>query len=146
MTREERECAISYFERRREMGLEDRVQDMENIAIEALQAEPCENAVSVEDVITIVARKHLFKDKSDFDKCVHTIAKQIKALPPVTPKPRWIPVDYDRYPETYPKPFQEVWITDGYGEVIHKAYDGTRSIKAWMPYIKPEPYKEGESE
>lgn len=53
----------------------------------------------------------------------------------------WIPVDYDRYPETYPKAFQEVWITDGYGEVYHKAYDGTRSIKAWMPYIIPKPYK-----
>ena len=54
---------------------------------------------------------------------------------------KWIPVDYDRYPETYPKAFQEVWVTDGYGEVKHKAYDGTRNIKAWMPYIIPEPYK-----
>lgn len=66
----------------------------------------------------------------------------IKAL---EQKPKWIPVDYDRYHETYPKAFQEVWVTDGYGEVYHKAYDGTRSIKAWMPYIIPEPYKaEGE--
>lgn len=67
-------------------------------------------------------------------------------LPPITPKHRWIPVDYDRYPETYPKAFQEVWITDAYGEVIHRAYDGTRNIKAWMPYILPEPYKGGASE
>ena len=74
------------------------------------------------------------------------IIRAIDDAPSITPKQRWIPVDYDRYPETYPKAFQEVWMLDGYGEVIHKAYDGTRSIKAWMPYVIPEPYKEGEIE
>ena len=70
----------------------------------------------------------------------------IDNAPSITPKQRWIPVDYDSYPETYPKAFQDVWITDAYGEVYHKAYDGARKIKAWMPYVIPEPYKEGESE
>ena len=37
--------------------------------------------------MTIIARKHLFKDKTDFDKCVHAIAEQIKALPPVEAVP-----------------------------------------------------------
>ena len=54
----------------------------------------------------------------------------------------WIPVDYDSYPKTYPKPFQEVWITDTYDGVSCEVYNGKRDIKAWMPYIIPEPYKE----
>ena len=62
-------------------------------------------------------------------------------------KPEWIPVDQDKYPEGYPKPFQEVWVTDDYGEVVHCCYGGQWKIKAWMPYIVPEPYKEsGEKE
>lgn len=51
-----------------------------------------DDCVRRDEVMTIVARKHLFKDKSDFDKCVHTIAKQIKALPSVQPKAKLIPV------------------------------------------------------
>lgn len=74
------------------------------------------------------------------------IIRAIDSAPPVTPKQKWIPVDYDRYPETYPKAFQEVWITDANDQVHHIAYNGTRNIKAWMPYVRPEPYKEGESE
>ena len=54
----------------------------------------------------------------------------------------WIPVNQDKYPEGYPAAFQEVWMTDGYGDVVHKPYGGERNIKAWMPYIVPEPYKE----
>ena len=54
----------------------------------ALEQEPNDDCVRREDVITIIARKHLCKDKSDFDKCVHTIAKQVKALPCVRPEMR----------------------------------------------------------
>ena len=74
------------------------------------------------------------------------VAEKVKALPSIISTQRWIPVDYNKYPETYPKPFQKVWITDSYGEVRDIAYDGTRNIKAWMPYIIPEPYKEGDIE
>ena len=59
-------------------------------------------------------------------------------------QPEWIPVDQDKYPEGYPKPFQEVWVTDDYGEVVHCCYGGKRKIKAWMPFVTPEPYKESE--
>lgn len=59
---------------------------------------------------------------------------------------KWIPVDYDRYPETYPELFQKVWVSFSWGEVKYEEYDGTRNIRAWMPCICPAPYKEGESE
>ncbi len=78
----------------------------------------------------------LSKSRVCNDELTEALDMAIKAL-----EQRWIPVDYDRYPETYPKAFQEVWVTDGYGEVKHKAYDGRRDIKAWMPYVIPEPYK-----
>ena len=74
----------------------------------------------------------------DMQPYEEAVEMAIKAL---EQEPKWIPVDCDRYPEVYPQAYQEVWVTDGYGEVYHKAYDGTRSIKAWMPYITPVPYK-----
>lgn len=106
---------------------------------------PCEDAVSRQAVLDGVDR-YIYKSQStgtqdDFYSFAELV---VKALPPVTPKPRWIPVDYDRYPETYPKAFQEVWVTDANDQVYHMAYNGTRNIKAWMLYVRPEPYKEGE--
>ena len=53
----------------------------------------------------------------------------------------WIPTNYDKYPITYPRAFQKVWVTDSYGEVRVINYGGERRIKAWMPYIEPKPYK-----
>ena len=53
----------------------------------------------------------MFKDKSDFDKCVHLIAKQVKKLPPVTSKEKtghWIE-DLSEYDDGYPKHIQAVW-------------------------------------
>jgi len=144
MTREEIISNLLYMKRSvKEDTIEDRTIDE---AIAALKAEPCEDAVSRQAVLD--ALRTCFDTDSvydvingidyiDYDEAVN----EVLDLPPVTPKQKWIPVDYDRYPETYPKAFQEVWITDGYGEVEHKAYDGTRNIKAWMPYIIPEPYK-----
>ena len=55
--------------------------------------------------------------------------------------PEWIPVDQDKYPEGYPEAFQPVWITDEYNRVYHMSYNGRRRIKAWMPFIVPEPYE-----
>ena len=104
-----------------------------------VEQEPCEDCVSREAVINAITANCIWEN--EYNLTSSRIKKAVENLPPVTPKQRWIPVDYDRYPETYPKAFQEVWITDAYGEVRHKAYDGTRSIKAWMPYIIPEPYK-----
>lgn len=114
-------------------------------------AEPCEDCVSREAVldalVTCFDTDSVYDENNgtnyiDYDDAVN----EVLDLPPVTPKQKWIPVDYDKYPETYPKAFQEVWITDAYGQVYRKSYDGTRNIKAWMPYVRPEPYKEGESE
>ena len=56
----------------------------------------------------------------------------------------WIPTDFDKYPETYPKPYQEVWETDSYGNVIHRMYGGERNIIAWMPYIGPKAYNKAD--
>lgn len=60
-----------------------------------------EKYIRLDDVMTIIARKHLFKDKTDFDKCIHTIAEQIKALDTIEAEPHtaeWISVK-DRLPE-----------------------------------------------
>ena len=70
----------------------DYIQTLNKI-MDWLEQEPCDDVISRDDVITIIAKKYMFKDKSDFDKCVHLIAKQVKALPSVTPKQkigRWI--------------------------------------------------------
>ena len=110
--------------------------ELYNAIKQGLKVEQCSVCVSKEEVLDLI---------SNYDLSMGEMVRGIHALSPVTPKQRWIPVDYNRYPETYPKAFQEVWITDAYDEVKHKAYDGTRNIKAWMPYIEPEPYKEGEN-
>ena len=123
-----------------------------DMAIEALKAEPSvtpaistsEDAVSREAVINAINANSVWEN--EYNLTSSRIKKAVETLPPVTPESKWVPVDYDRYPETYPKPFQEVWITDEYGEVQCQVYNGTRSIKAWMPYVIPKPYKEGENE
>ena len=106
----------------------------------------CEDCVNREDVKSALCELCGNKNSCPFANGDCDDLNAINALSSVTPESKWVPVDYDRYPETYPKPFQEVWITDEYGEVQCQVYNGTRSIKAWMPYVIPKPYKEGENE
>lgn len=141
MTREEREKAIKWI---KENPFYHEDHKPFNIMLEALEQKPkileiLDFAIDASNGDTnyfvgfrngIRYAKSLIDGEEEpyFESCVEKESK-------------WIPVDYDRYPDTYPKPFQEVWITDGYAEVKHRPYDGTRNIKAWMPYVKPEPYE-----
>lgn len=71
-----------------------------------------------------------------------------KALPPVTPKPRWIPVS-ERLPEesgSYLTTTRNnaVRVNHFYAGHGHQVFGYRNNVIAWMPL--PAPYKEGESE
>ena len=53
------------------------------MAIKALEQEPCEDAISRQEVLDLIA---------DYDLSMGQVVGGIHALPPVTPQPRWIPV------------------------------------------------------
>lgn len=124
------------------------------MAIKALEQEPCEDAISREDAIKCV-ESHEYTMKA---------AAELRTLPSVTPSRQWIPVS-ERLPEAeygesdsvlvcFENETQDVLYFDGsnwryptgeiYISVNHK--NGWHNkVKAWMP--KPEPYKaEMESE
>lgn len=120
-------------------------------AIAALKAEPCEDAVSREAVLRITAETGALETQA-----------RVKALPSVTPKPRWIPVS-ERLPKaegyylvTGEKYFIPDHVNDAnhykcvgigyYSDYSHKfePSNGIEKFYAWMPL--PAPYKEGESE
>ena len=58
---------------------------------------------------------------------------------------KWIPCT----PETMPEEDGYYWVTDINGHVVTYVYDSSgnseeywqRCAKAWMPYVRPEPYK-----
>ena len=115
MTREEREEAIKWFENRKKMHLDDQCQRAEDMAIEALKAQPCDkdwkfyfnhgyaqaqrdlkkqpcgDAVSREAVDKLSQELvHVTRDKADY--LCHFWAR-LQELPPVTParkKGKWI--------------------------------------------------------
>lgn len=115
-----------------------------------------EKYIRLDDVMTIIARKHLFKDKTDFDKCVHAIAEQIKTLPTVEPQ-EWISVK-DRLPNEdcecwitleYIKTGNRVLYESHYDLELEKFYNqkclerqGYKLI-AWQKKRMPSPYRGG---
>jgi hypothetical protein len=131
--------------------------------IKMLQAEPCEDAVSREDVIKATDR-HTFNtdDGLCLDEDISIICEE---LPPVTPTQRWIPVS-----ERLPKPFtfvnatcrslvddRENWVVEtlylpipkenneqGYSDWgnIPMLNWGKAEVTAWVERIIPKPYKE----
>jgi hypothetical protein len=128
-----------------------------DMAIQALEQEPCEDTVSREAVIALA--------KEECETAIipyKRFVKGVNALPPVTPKQRWIPVS-ERLPEDGRPVLIYAWnvhhviarydefrTANGYKKtwVTADAWNGNTEIKheviAWMPL--PEPYKEGESE
>jgi len=76
------------------------------------------------------------------DQISNEAYKQIMIAAEDDESPEWIPVDWEKYPEGYPRPFQEVWVTDEFGYVWHMCYGGKKRIKAWMPYFTPKAYGE----
>ena len=111
------------------INYEDAVGEIEQLP--PAQPEPCEDAVSREEVLNCLEWQ--YPDKTPRTK--------IMELPPVTPKQRWIPCS-DRLPEKQTK----VLVVD-FGEV-DTAYlnsegrwmdfhgDKLKDVKAWMPLPK----------
>lgn len=68
-----------------------------DIAIKALEQQPCETAIDTKEVFNILRRNYRGQSVSVDGYCVpanyrEDIYDEIKALPPVTPTRRWIPV------------------------------------------------------
>ena len=96
MTREE---AIAYGKRVIDLGLNDETQAFCEMAIKALEQEPCEDTISRQAVLDINANYHGQMP----NHINHQIWQEIKDLPSVTPQPkkgRWI----NAYPDTEPNP------------------------------------------
>ena len=113
------------------------------MAIEALSAEPCDDAISRQVVLDVIERE-MFKGDA---------ISEIEKLPSVTPKQkmgRWIPVS-ERLPEKYKEvivtdietndTYQSRYVGNGYWECDNGLF--TNRIIAWMPL--PEPMKVGEA-
>jgi hypothetical protein len=156
MTREEAIKAIKshcYFANLVPIGKE--ALDM---AIEALEAKPCEDAISRK--AAIVQLYHNKTGDDDVDVIIERDIATIHKLPPVTPKLKWIPVS-KRLPEKSMRclvavgrfNFTEIaTYSDLMGIINHKIFyqgevghdsfkDITQYVKAWMPL--PRPYKGG---
>lgn len=109
MTREE---AIVYGKRVIGLGLNDETQAFCELAIKALEQEPCEDAVSRSEVKKIAKEMYLEVANMELDintisdcisytssKCREVLERKLQALPPVTPQEhKWIPVT-ERSPE-----------------------------------------------
>ena len=136
MTREE---AIKLVKEVTGMSLDwdDAHYDALQMAIKALEKEPCADAISRQSMLDYIKYLHGEMPEEEF----------VKALPSVTPackKERWIPCS-----ERLPKDDDDVIITTGFEIYVgwFDADDHTwrlrndyiTSIVAWMPL--PEPYK-----
>lgn len=129
-----------------------------DMSIKALSAEPCEDAVSREDMLA-----ELDKWIEAFDEICHKescadmklVRKSMELLPPAQPEPQWIPCDKGE-----PDEDMECWVTvkttntlfrgnftKRYGERRDKGFITSggfmwwNTALAWMPIYEPEPYK-----
>lgn len=143
MTREE---AITYGKRVIDLGLNDETQAFCEMAIKALEQEPCEDCIS---------REYAIK-QCGFGMTNLLIADSLRRLPPVTPQPKtghWIPVS-ERLPEKdtrvlvmvqvgkrEPKVRSGFHYEDGFFCIDNGDtwYARDKELKAWMPL--PEPYR-----
>lgn len=120
--------------------------------LEALKAEPCEDAVKRESVLSTLDTMDKALDENRTVEAYKELLKECyKELPPVTPKQRWIPVS-----ERLPKESLNcvlgwddnrercVFVQYVNGRFQFVGRDSSFKITAWMPL--PEPCKEGESE
>lgn len=111
-------------------------------AIQALEQEPCEDTVSRKAVLELIESWWLGHTKED------DLATEVKALPPVTPTQRWIPVT-----ERLPEEEQEVLFCVHTGGIyvgyiymhpllkfpMADCFIMEGEVVAWMPL--PEPYR-----
>lgn len=121
-------------------------------------SEPCEDAISRKSIKQKLQEHHDFfvnayggfsnlpqNDKSRVDEITNCIAMVVNE-PPVTPKPRWIPVS-ERLPEKtglYLVSIGDLVTTGSFDGHNFRTQTMVRFVPdAWMPL--PEPYKEGET-
>ena len=84
MTREE---ALEWFKDRKKMNLDDKCQQAEDMAIKALEQEPCEDSISREAILL-----EIDKIKDNYGGLLD-VAMFIRGLPSVNPQPKtghWI--------------------------------------------------------
>lgn len=83
------------------LGDSIKMREAKNMAIEALQQEPCEDAISREETL-----KALMDEWTEFDsELIDSLIGKIKKLPSVTPQPKmgkWLPIEYDGYADGSP--------------------------------------------
>ena len=156
MTREDRENAIRVIKNydlnfHKINGLLFKPEEIANAfdcALEALEQEPCEDAISRQAVLEVLKDKwNMFSDAND---AMQESIDTIEALSNVTPQEsRWIPVS-ERYPKIEDE-YKYFLVTDDKGKVrIQKFlislgeepkpyFDGLINVIAWMPL--PKAYK-----
>lgn len=124
-----------------------------DLAIKALEQQPCEDCISREDVKEMLMEEWTKYIPMELDINLSFVLEKISELPSVTPKARWIPVS-EKLPEeggTYLittkieihdlKPYYEVRTAKFDGKYFDIGYIGDGfNVIAWMPL--QEPYKE----
>lgn len=142
-----------------------------NLAAKALEQEPCEDAISREDALMCMTGEYIADMSYKPEDIISKHIKRIRALPPVTPTHKWIPVKFrpltdeeqEEYPDycymadcQMPDDGEEILVSTKSGRVekdecrfddgyyLDSGSDWQTDIVAWMPL--PKPYKPQESE
>lgn len=103
MTREEAKTRIIAMKAKFEVLLSMRgleMSDVFDVAIEALSAEPCEDAISRQAVLDDLEKSHMtsgVRNQSTWNECIDSMMHTIRDMPPVTPKQKmghWVNGEY----------------------------------------------------
>jgi hypothetical protein len=139
--------AIAYGKRVIDLGLNDETQAFCELAIKALEQEPCEDTISREDALMCMTGEYIADMTCTPEDIISKHIQRLRSLPPVTPQEtRWTPVS-----ERLPIIGEDVLICDYDGDMyisyLHTdgkwGYDYSgiklKNIMAWMPL--PTPYE-----
>ena len=114
-----------------------------DMAIKALEQQPCEDIVSREAVEKITWEEPSYTDALNV---LTEVREKVRALPSVTPKARWVPCN-ERLPEDYIHVLcqftlggmGECYLAHGVFHLVGGLIMTCNEVMAWMPL--PEPYK-----
>lgn len=114
MAREEREEAIEYIKKFRELDAKlyqtvpfatvsknalTKCLRYWDVAIEALSAEPCEDCISRQAVLDDLERSHItsgVRNQGTWNECIDSMMRTVKSMPSVTPKQETVTEFADR--------------------------------------------------